>query len=121
SNSVHQVFVFRFISSLGMGGEWSLGVALVMEIWPNRSRALMAGLIGAASNVGFLSIAIIGLALGKVINSMHGWLLAAGLPESWVEYLVVDAYGEPTGWRLLMIVGAAPALLTFFIRMMVPE
>mgnify|MGYP003346138441 CR=1 FL=1 len=43
-----QIAVLRFIAALGMGGEWALGVALVMEVWPNRSRALMAGLIGAA-------------------------------------------------------------------------
>ena len=121
ASSVEQLFFFRFVSSLGMGGEWSLGVALVMEIWPNRSRALMAGLIGAASNVGFLSIGIVGLALGKVIHLMHGWLSSTGLPESWVSYLVIDSYNEPTGWRLLMIFGAAPALLTFFIRIMVHE
>ncbi len=48
-----QIAVLRFIASLGMGGEWSLGVALVMEVWPNRSRGLMAGLIGAAANVGY--------------------------------------------------------------------
>src|SRR5690349_9567541 len=30
-------FLFRFLASLGMGGEWSLGVSLVMEIWPNTS------------------------------------------------------------------------------------
>src|SRR5262245_55769118 len=41
-----QIGILRFIASLGMGGEWSLGVALVMEVWPNRSRAFMAGLIG---------------------------------------------------------------------------
>ncbi len=29
--------------------------------------------------------------------------------------------GEQTGWRLLMMIGAIPALLTFFIRIMVPE
>jgi MFS family permease len=121
SRSVYEVFAFRFVSSLGMGGEWSLGVALVMEVWPNRSRALMAGLIGAASNVGFLSIAVVGLGLGKVIGSMNRWLSAAGLPQAWVDYLVVDSYGEPTGWRLLMLFGAMPALLTFFIRLMVPE
>src|SRR5437899_3152881 len=34
-----QVGVLRFIAALGMGGEWSLGVALVMEVWPNRLRA----------------------------------------------------------------------------------
>ena len=28
---------------LGMGGEWSLGVALVMEIWPAKSRPMLAG------------------------------------------------------------------------------
>jgi MFS family permease len=121
SGSLVQMVVFRFISSLGMGGEWSLGVALVMEIWPNRSRAWMAGLIGAASNVGFLSIAVVGLGLGHVINSMHAWLIDIGLPQSLVSYLVIDSYGAPTGWRLLMIFGAAPAILTFFIRIMVPE
>ena len=47
-----QLGVLRFIAALGMGGEWSLGVALVMEVFPNRSRAFMAGLIGAAANVG---------------------------------------------------------------------
>ncbi|MGL5097044.1 MAG: MFS transporter, partial [Planctomycetia bacterium] len=29
-----QLTTLRFISALGMGGEWSLGVALVMECWP---------------------------------------------------------------------------------------
>src|SRR5215475_12630136 len=42
-----QIAVLRFVSALGMGGEWSLGVALVMEIWPDKSRAFLAGLIGA--------------------------------------------------------------------------
>lgn len=121
SASVHQMFAFRFVSALGMGGEWSLGVALVMEIWPNRTRGMMAGLIGAAANVGFLAIALVGLGLGKVIGSMHDWLIAIGLPQTWVSYLVIDSYGGPTGWRLLMLFGATPALLTFFIRLAVPE
>lgn len=58
-----QVAVLRFFSALGMGGEWSLGVALIMEIWPEKSRGLLAGLIGAAANVGFLLIGLIGLGL----------------------------------------------------------
>ena len=50
-----------FISALGMGGQWSFGVALVMECWPERHRPKLAGVIGAASNVGFLMIAAGGL------------------------------------------------------------
>jgi MFS family permease len=111
-----QIAVLRFISALGMGGEWSLGVALVMEVWPNRSRALLAGLIGAAANFGYMFIALLGLGLGRMLGPVGDGLRAAGLPEAWVGALVGHS-----GWRLLMILGATPALLTFFIRLFVPE
>lgn len=83
----------RFLGALGMGGEWSLGVALVMECWPRDKRPLMAGLIGAAANLGYCLIALI--AMGKPITE-----------ES---------------WRWVMLVGASPAALTFLIRLFVPE
>lgn len=111
-----QVGVLRFIAALGMGGEWSLGVALVMEVWPNRSRAFMAGLIGAAANVGYMLVGFIGLVLADWLMNVEGWLLSAGMPESTVQMLV--AY---KGWRLMMMLGTLPAVLTFFIRIFVPE
>src|SRR5208283_635527 len=101
---------------LGMGGEWSLGVALVMEIWPDRSRAFLAGLIGAAANLGYLLVGVLSLGLNQFLGET-GWLMRTlGLPESWVATLVA-----PPGWRLLLLMGALPALLTFFIRLFVPE
>ncbi len=116
ASAAWQVGVLRFVSALGMGGEWSLGVALVMEVWPNRSRAFMAGLIGAAANVGYLLVGFVGLALAAVLSSMEGWLLAVGFPPELVGRLVANG-----GWRIMMIAGALPALLTFFIRIFVPE
>ncbi len=110
------VGVLRFIAALGMGGEWSLGVALVMEVWPNRSRAYMAGLIGAAANVGYLLIGLIGLWLASLLPGIEQSLLSMGVSEAMAATLVANK-----GWRILMILGAAPALLTFFIRMFVPE
>jgi MFS transporter, SHS family, sialic acid transporter len=116
AKNAEQVVVLRFLSALGMGGEWSLGVALVMEIWPEESRALLAGLIGAAANVGFLLIGALGLGLATFLDGMQQWLAATGLSQSWVDFLTAHS-----GWRLLMFSGAAPALLTFFIRLFVPE
>ena len=84
---------FRFIAALGMGGEWSLGVALVMECWPRDKRPLMAGVIGAAANVGYAVIAVIGIFFHITRDS----------------------------WRWVMLVGAAPALLTLLITLFVPE
>ncbi|MBS0211109.1 MAG: MFS transporter [Planctomycetes bacterium] len=111
-----QVGVLRFIAALGMGGEWSLGVALVMEIWPNKSRAFMAGLIGAAANVGYMAVGFIGMGLLNVIASLENGLKAIHLPEDWVTMLVANS-----GWRVMMLMGTVPALLTFLIRMFVPE
>ena len=83
----------RFVAALGMGGEWSLGVALVMEVWPEKHRPLMAGVIGAASNVGFALIAVIGMFFSVTVES----------------------------WRWVALIGAAPAILTFIITIVVPE
>lgn len=88
-----QLTALRFIAALGMGGEWSLGVALVMEVWPEKFRPMLAGIIGAAANIGFALIAVIGLFFHVTQDS----------------------------WRWVAIVGATPALLTFIIRLFVPE
>ncbi len=108
--------VLRFLASLGMGGEWALGVALVMEVWPNKSRGLMAGLIGAAANCGYLLVGFTSMGLNSVLASLAEMLLTIGLDQSQVDSLV--AY---KGWRLMMMIGTLPALLTFFFRIFVPE
>ena len=83
----------RFLSALGMGGQWSLGVALVMECWPERWRPMLAGAMGAAANVGFLLVG--------VTARMH--------------------HVTPESWRWMMIVAALPAVLVVFIMLFVPE
>ncbi len=116
SQEAWHLAVLRFIAALGMGGEWSLGVALVMEVWPNRSRAFMAGLIGAAANVGFLGVALVGLGLHSLLENIKSSLLSIGLAQASVDWLVANQ-----GWRIMMMLGTAPALLTFLIRLFVPE
>jgi MFS transporter, SHS family, sialic acid transporter len=111
-----QLAALRFIASLGMGGEWALGVALVMETWPGGSRTMLAALIGAAAQIGFLMIALMGLALSQVIQDLGGALTAMGMPAAWVSRLLANS-----GWRLMMLIGAAPVVLTFLIQIFVPE
>jgi MFS family permease len=117
-NEAWQIMPLRFIASLGMGGEWSLGVALVMELWPSASRPILAGLIGAAANVGFLAIALIGLGLAHIRVGLEKVLESSGLSEASVRYLMG---ADGSAWRILLFLGAAPALLTLLIRLFVPE
>ncbi len=93
AQSPAQVGGCRFLAGLGMGGEWSLGVALVMECWPDRWRPLLAGVIGAAANIGFLLVGFTAKAFPVTEES----------------------------WRWMFLVGTLPALLVFFIRLFVPE
>lgn len=116
SQEAWQLAVLRFMGALGMGGEWALGVALVMEIWPNSSRAVLAGLIGAFGNFGYTIVGGIAFGLVQIGGDLSVYLSRAGLPEDWTRFLT--AHGN---WRLLMIIGAIPALLTFLIRIFVPE
>ena len=85
--------VFRFLAAIGMGGEWAVGVALVMECWPDKHRPWLAGTIGAAANIGIFLSAL-----------SHGFFRS-----------------RLTQWRWMFLVGASPALLTFLIRLFVPE
>jgi MFS family permease len=81
------------MAALGMGGEWALGVALVMECWPEKRRPLMAAVIGAAANLGY---ALVGVMTWR-------------FPP------------QPHSWRWVMLAGAAPAILALAISAFVPE
>jgi MFS family permease len=83
-----------------------------MEVWPANKRWLLAGIIGAAANVGIAMIAFAGL----YINQLGAGLAWLGLSDA-----LVTKATDNGGWRLLMMLGALPALLTFFIRLFVPE
>lgn len=93
AGSALELGLLRFVAALGMGGEWALGVALVMETWPEKHRPWLAGAIGAAANLGFLLVALVGKAFPVTVDS----------------------------WRFMMLIGASPALLVFFLRLFVPE
>jgi MFS transporter, SHS family, sialic acid transporter len=106
----------RFLGALGMGGEWALGVALVMEVWADKSRVLLAGLIGAFGNLGYTLCGLIGLGLIR-----NGVAVELALEDLGVGPDAADFLTRRGFWRMLMLLGAVPALLTFVIRLFVPE
>lgn len=91
--------LYRFITGLGVGGEFAVGVALVAEVMPDRARPYALSLLQALSTVGNIGAAITSMSLGQlestgVLGSLGGW----------------------AAWRWMFIVGALPALLVVVIR-----
>lgn len=87
----------RFITGFAMGSEWSTGVALLAETWPNRARPKGAGFLQSGFGFGTLLAALVWLALSQ------------SMPM-----------GDDT-WRLMFAIGALPALFCLYIRRAVDE
>jgi MFS family permease len=91
--------LYRFLTGLGVGGEFAVGVALVAEVMPDRARPFALGWLQACSAIGNMTAAIVSMALGKLEES--------------------GAVGE--AWRAMFLVGLAPALLCIPIMLRLKE
>ncbi len=93
STSVLDFGLYRFLTGLGVGGEFAVGVALVAEVMPSAARPYMLGLLQALSAVGNISAALINLGLGVAEEQ--------GLVDS--------------PWKTMFLIGTVPALLALLI------
>jgi MFS family permease len=86
-----QVGVMRFVTALGIGGEWAAGAALVAEVLPNRARAAGAAMLQSAA------------AFGPALAAL------AQIPL------------KSFSWHAMYLVGLAPAAVCVAIRFFVKE
>jgi MFS family permease len=97
SVSVYDFAFYRFLTGLGVGGEFAVGVALLAEVMPAKARARTLSLLQALSAGGNISAALI------------GWSL--------IKY---EQQGIET-WRIMFVIGAFPAMLALLIRRRLKE
>jgi MFS family permease len=91
--------LYRFLSGLGVGGQFAVGVSLVAEVMPDRARPHALGWLQALSAIGNVTAALIAMAVGR--------LKVAGVVES--------------SWRPMFVVGVLPALLAVVVMMRLRE
>src|SRR5262245_23541051 len=70
----------RFVACMGIGGIWPNAVALVSEAWPDASRPFLAGLLGAAANVGQVAMGFVGYTSEITSDSWRWTSLVAAIP-----------------------------------------
>src|SRR5947209_4754193 len=101
STGIWTFSLYRFLTGLGVGGEFAVGVALVAEVMPDRARPMALGWLQALSAVGNMTAALLSIMLGEAEKS--------GVIGS--------------AWRAMFVIGVLPALLSLFIfkRLKEPE
>jgi len=101
AHNVWDFSFYRLLTGLGVGGQFSVGVALLAETKPDRSRPFALGWLQSLSAGVNMLAAITGIGLGQLEQSgvIHG------------------------AWRVMFLVGTVPALLAIIIfkRLKEPE
>ncbi len=96
SHSWWQLGVYRFLTALGIGGEWAAGAALVAEVWPESLRVKGAGLLQSAWGAGFFVAAGLNLLLS---NFTWRVMFFAGIVPAAVALLIRLRVHEPERWQ----------------------
>ena len=97
--SLGSFLMCRALFGVAMGGEWGVGAALALETLPASGRGFFSGLLQEGYVVGNLLAAAL---YGVLFPHLHG-------------------LGMFTGWRVMFMIGALPALLAFYLRFNVEE
>lgn len=94
-----QLVIFRIVASLGIGGEWAAGSAMVAEVVPEDKRVEAGALLYTS--------APFGLFLAAFVN--------AEVAGNWF------ASDPSTSWRYVLLFGLVPAAVAFVVRAFVHE
>jgi MFS family permease len=99
---------YRFLTGLGVGGQFAVGVSLVAEVMPDRARPHALGLLQALSAIGNVSAALFGIAfafLGRseVIDSANSWrwMFVVGTLPALLVLVIMRRLQEPERWAAL--------------------
>ncbi len=97
AESFTQLAILRFITGLAIGSEWSTGIALVAETWPNRARPKGCGFLQSGFGGGAVLAAIV-----------------------WAVLAATNPMGDQS-WRIMFALGALPAFVCLYLRRALEE
>lgn len=104
AHNVWDFSFYRLLTGLGVGGQFSVGVALVAETMPDRARPFALGWLQALSAIGNMMAALLGMSLGHlqqigVIGSAWRWMFVAGALPAFLAIFVFRKLHEPEQWQ----------------------
>jgi MFS family permease len=106
STSMNMLIIFRFISALGIGGEWASGASLLAESMPQNKRVLAGALMFTAAPIGSMMGFLVNLGFDALLpgtissNSEYSWRLvfASAILPIFITLLIRFRVKEPESW-----------------------
>jgi MFS family permease len=88
--------ILRFVTGIGLGGEWGTGMVLFNEAWNKERRGLGSAFIQGSAVIASAGASIVGV-----------W--------------ATTSFSLEWGWRIALLTGGSPILLMIFIRLFMPD
>jgi len=106
---------YRFLTGLGVGGEFAVGVSLVAEAMPERARPFALGLLQALSAIGNITAALVGLSFSYLersgaLTSSWRWMFVVGVAPAFVVIFIQRRLKEPERWQAAAASGVGKQL-----------
>ncbi len=97
SQDIWQLGIFRFLSGIGIGGQWALAGTYVAEAWPEDRRKMGAGYLQTGYYFGFFFAA----ALNYTVGAKYGWraMFLTGLFPVLLAIATLFSVKEPQRWK----------------------
>nr|AFU50503.1 phosphate transporter 4 [Astragalus sinicus] len=106
---------FRFWLGFGIGGDYPLSATIMSEYANKRTRGAFIAAVFAMQGVGIIFAGLISMLFSALFRSNY-----KALKFSLDPVLSTQPEGDLL-WRIVLMIGAVPAALTFYWRMKMPE
>jgi MFS family permease len=93
------LFIFRFLSALGIGGEWAVGASLLSETWPRRWRPWIAAVLQSGVNLGVLAAVFANFVMSPIVSRQPRWIFVVGVLPALAVFWIRRAVPEPQEWH----------------------
>nr|VDD00362.1 unnamed protein product [Brassica rapa] len=109
---------FRFVLGLGIGGDYPLSATIMSEFANKKTRGAFIAAVFSMQGLGILMSSAVTMAVCEAFK-MVGEGSLEKMEAAGVETLAPAE--SDIAWRLILMIGAIPAALTFYWRMLMPE
>ncbi len=94
-----QFIILRFITGLGVGGEFAAGASLVAETFPAHARVMALSIVQAMSAVGNIMAGVIYYYVGANPEWGWRWVFAVGVIPAFLVGIIQFFIKEPEAWN----------------------
>ncbi|CAL9008826.1 unnamed protein product [Prunus brigantina] len=111
---------FRFWLGFGIGGDYPLSATIMSEYANKMTRGAFIAAVFAMQGVGIIFAGLVSMVLSRIFLNYYPAPAFQANPTDYSHVLSTQPQADYL-WRIVLMIGALPAIVTYYWRMKMPE